>query len=143
MKMREKTAVFIGHAHCSRLDSALLEDAVEGLVLRGVDLFLCGGMGEFDRRGALAVWRVKMKYPYIRCCLVLPYLTFTYDSSAYDETIYPEGMERYYFKAAIPARNRYMVSQAQNAICYIRHNDGGAARTYAYAKKQGVQLIEL
>lgn len=76
--------------------------------------------------------------------LVIQYLTFNIREKKYfDNVIYPEGFEKYHFKAAIPARNRYMVDHAQVAICYVNHDWGGAAKTYARAIKKGLQIINI
>lgn len=58
-------------------------------------------------------------------------------------TIYPEGFEKYHFKAAIPARNRYLVDNSAYAICYVTHDWGGAAKTYQRAVKKGLTIIKL
>ena len=59
-----------------------------------------------------------------------PSLPLSLSSSlSYHDTIYPEGFEKYHFKAAIPARNRYLVDNSAYAICYVTHDWGGAAKT--------------
>ena len=57
--------------------------------------------------------------------------------------IYPEGFEKYHFKAAIPARNRYLVDNAAYALCYVTHGWGGAAQTLERAQKKGLTIINL
>lgn len=143
MYVREKTVTFIGHSICDSVDAEKLERDIETLIRRGFDRFLCGGMGAFDSKCAFLVRKLQGRYPHVRSCLVLPYLTFSYVREDYDETMYPEGLERYHFKAAIFARNRYMVSHSRIAICYVNHSWGGAAKTYAYVKKQGLHIINL
>ena len=86
----------------------------------------------------------KKRYTEIRLFLVIPYLSFSIrDREIFDDVIYPEGFEKYHFKAAIPQRNRYMVRQSATALCYINHGWGGASQTYAYAKRQGLQIKNL
>lgn len=76
--------------------------------------------------------------------MVIPYLSFhIFDEDIFDSIIYPEGFERYHFKAAIPARNRYMVDNAAFALCYVNHTWGGAAKTFERAKKKGLIIINL
>ena len=60
-----------------------------------------------------------------------------------DDIIYPEGFEKYHFKAAIPARNRYLVDNAAYALCYVTHGWGGAAQTLKRAQKKGLTIINL
>ena len=75
--------------------------------------------------------------------LIFVTLAVIFDRDLFDEIIYPDGFEKYYFKAAIPARNRYMVNSAAYAICYVTHDWGGAAKTYEYAKKKKLTIIDL
>ena len=73
-----------------------------------------------------------------------PSLPLSLSSSlSYHDTIYPEGFEKYHFKAAIPARNRYLVDNSAYAICYVTHDWGGAAKTYQRAVKKGLTIIKL
>ena len=51
--------------------------------------------------------------------------------------------EKYHFKAAIPARNRYLVDNAAYALCYVTHGWGGAAQTLKRAQKKGLTIINL
>ena len=73
-----------------------------------------------------------------------PYLTINITEPEYfDDIIYPEGFEKYHFKAAIPARNRYLVDNAAYALCYVTHDWGGAAQTLERAQKKGLTIINL
>lgn len=56
---------------------------------------------------------------------------------------YPEGFEKYHFKAAILERNRFMVNHSSYALCYVDHDWGGAAKTYRLAVRQGLRIINL
>lgn len=141
---RSKTALFIGHSECYGLTRVAVESAIIELIQCGVTDFLSGGQGGFDRLCAGCVHRMQREYPAIKNYLVIPYLTFNvFDKSIFDAVIYPEGFEKYHFKAAIPARNRYMVDNAAYAICYVNHSWGGAAKTYERAVKNGLTIINL
>ena len=101
-------------------------------------------MGQFDKMCAGLVAELKGPYRGIHSYLVIPYLTFRVNNDRlYDSIIYPEGFEKYHFKAAIPARNRFLVDNSSYAICYVTHDWGGAARTFARAKKKGLTVINL
>lgn len=140
-----KTCVLIGHREIEESDGLkeTLKKQLDELIHQGVGVFLNGGMGQFDRLCARAVYELKQEQPFIQQYLVIPYLTF-HTSSPYlfDEIIYPP-LENVYFKRAIVERNRYMVDHATYALCYIRHTWGGAYQTYSYAKKKGLLLIEV
>ena len=98
------------------------------------------------------ILRVKLKIlakhlnsPILSCfCKSIPYLSFNvYDKELFDSIIYPDGFEKYNFKSAIPARNRYMVDNSGYAICFVTHSWGGAAKTYERAKKKKLKIINL
>lgn len=139
------TATFIGHSECYGVTEENIKSAIRELVGKGVTEFLSGGMGQFDRMCAGAVNALKKDYPQIRNILVIPYLSFAVAQADdfFDQILYPEGFEKYHFKSAIPARNKYLVDNSAYAICYITHDWGGAAKTYDYAVKNGLQIINL
>ena len=141
---KHETAVFIGHSECYGVSRSDVEKAILSLIEKGVTDFLCGGQGGFDRMCAGCVKKLKQEYPQIRNILVIPYLTFSiFDKDYFDEIVYPDGFEKYHFKAAIPARNKYMVDNSAFAICYVTHGWGGAAQTYQRAIKKNLTIINL
>lgn len=142
--MKEHTALFIGHGECYGVGQEEIKDALRRLISMGVTDFLCGGMGGFDWKCARAIYELKAEYPSLRSFLVIPYLTFNIQNrELFDDIIYPQGFEKYHFKAAIIQRNRYMVRNATYAICYITHGWGGAVKTYEYAKREWLYLLNL
>lgn len=139
-----ESATFIGHNECYGLDRSLVRSEIIKLIEAGVTGFYSGGMGSFDRMCAHIVYNLKKEYPQIRNYLVIPYLSFSiFDKDCFDAIIYPEGFEKYHFKAAIPARNRYLIDHAHYALCYVTHSWGGAAQTYERALKKGLIVINL
>lgn len=75
---------------------------------------------------------------------MIPYLTFcVLEPKYFDSIVYPEGFEKYHFKAAIVARNRYLVDQSAYALCYVMHSWGGAAQTYRRGVKKKLQIQNL
>lgn len=138
------SCVFIGHGEAYGVDNAELHNVIKNAIEQGVTLFLNGGMGHFDYICAQTVTELKKDYPDIRSELVIPYLTFQPRTMEYfDSSIYPDGFEKYHFKAAIPKRNRWMVDRSQIAICYVTHGWGGAAQTMKYAIKKNLQIINI
>ena len=135
---KDKTAVFIGHGDCP----LLVEDIkpfIEQEIRNGVECFLSGGQGSFDRICARAVYNLKSKYPDVKNILVIPYTDFKiFDKSLFDEILSPNiGYESSIaYKSAIPKRNQWMVKNASTAICYIAHISGGAYKTYKLAEKE-------
>ena len=110
---KENTAVFIGHNECYGVTSEQIKKAIVSLIDKGVTEFLSGGQGGFDRLCGRCVYELKKEYPHISNYLVIPYLSFkVYNSELFDSIIYPDDFEKYHFKAAIPARNKFMVDNA-------------------------------
>ena len=141
---REQTALFIGHRDCAALKPQQLEDAIIKHIEQGVRLFLNGGMGRYDEMCASIVHRLKQRYPGTRSELVIPYLSFNISNpDLYDSILFPEELEGLYYKAAIPARNKYLVQHAGYAICYVEHSWGGAAQTLRMAQKAGMIITNL
>ena len=141
---KDRTATFIGRSECYGIDEGQVRREISKLIESGVTDFISGGMGNFDWMCARIVFDLKKKYPQIRNYLVIPYLSFNIRDPKYlDSVVYPEGFEKYHFKAAIPARNRYLIDNSSYAICYVTHGWGGAAQTLERAKKKGLAIINL
>jgi hypothetical protein len=83
-------------------------------------------------------------YPNIRLFIIMPYPTFK-PSHNFDPKCltFPDGFEKYHPKAAIGKRNRYMVDRASYAVCFVQYGWGGAAQTFEYAQKKGLNCIQL
>ena len=144
---RDKTAVFIGHRECDELSPAVIAPFIEIAVQKGIDTFLNGGMGNFDKYNAIAVDTLKKKYPHIKQYLIKPYLKHKcYFQDLFDEVaLY--APERYIelvgYRAAIPQRNEYMVLNSSIAICYVQHRSSGSYKTYQLAKDKGLTIIDI
>lgn len=140
----ENIATFIGHSECYGVNAEEVRSEIIKLIEKGVTEFYSGGMGSFDWMCSRIVYELKKDYPQIQNYLVIPYLTFTIlEKKYFDSIIYPEGFEKYHFKAAIPARNKYLVDNAGYALCYVTHGWGGAAKTFERAKKKGLIIVNL
>lgn len=138
------TATFIGHNDCFGVSEIQVKEAIRELINQGVTDFLNGGQGGFDRLCAKCVFDLKNEYPQIKNYLVIPYLSFNvFNKDYFDSIIYPDGFEKYHFKAAIPARNKYLVDNSGYAICYVKHGWGGAAKTFEKALKKELHIINL
>lgn len=144
IELREQSATFIGHGECYGLSSELIRTEIVKMINKGVTEFYTGGMGGFDWMCARVVYDLKKNYPQIHNYLVIPYLSFTIlEKKYFDAIVYPEGFEKYHFKAAIPARNKYLVDNTKYALCYVNHSWGGAAKTFEQAKKKGLVIVNL
>ena len=102
-------------------------------------------MGWFDRQCARTVAGIKRLHPEngIQLQLILPYQRKIEDEILYDEILIPDEIKRLHYKAAIPARNRWLADRSQYLIAYVRHTSGGAARTLQYARERGLTIWNL
>ena len=144
--VREKTALFIGNRDCYQVKEAEIEKAIIEAIDNGIEIFLNGGQGYFDKACAVAVYRLKQRYPHIKSILVIPYRDFkVFKDSHFDEIIYPferHTFSYYTYKSGSPKRNRWSVEHSSVAICYV-FRAGGAEKTLEYAKKQKLRIIDL
>ena len=133
---------FCGHREVQEPEKVRkwLENAVDGLIREGADVFYLGGYGGFDRMALTVVNKAKEVHTGVRAILVLPYLDRSMDLDAYDGSIYPP-LEKVPRRFAISRRNRWMVDQADVVVAYVIHEWGGAATTLRYAEAKKKTII--
>lgn len=113
------TCFFIGHHSAPETLRPLLDEAVERHITEyGVTEFVTGHYGRFDYMAAGAVRKAKERHPKVTLTLLLPYYPFPYDTSDYDRTYYPEGVEVVPKPYAIIRANEHMIKSADYLICY-------------------------
>ena len=116
---------------------------------KNISEFWVGNYGYFDAIAARAVRNIKEEYPHIKLCLVVPYITSRINKfkleyvNAYDEIIIPEMSPQTPIRAYIPICNQYMVDKSVCLLCYIERESGGAFKTYKYALKKGIEIINI
>lgn len=126
-----------------------INSAVLLAVHEGCDVFYTGAMGEFDNLFSTTVRKLRSSYPKIKLICVKPYFSQTlnanraYYAALYDDIIIPTELLGIHYKAAIKARNRWMVEHSDIIISYTVRENGGAAEALRYAKKQNKRIIEL
>lgn len=108
----------------------------------------CGGYGRFDGFAAECVRKAKKDFENIRNCLIIPYISLSFQEKIkylndyYDEIIYPP-LKNIPAKYAIIKRNEWMVDKADLLIAYVKHSWGGAAKTLEYAKRKNTTIFQL
>lgn len=135
---------FCGHKNVYQTErvSQQVKQIVSSLVKEGAGTFLLGGYGSFDSIAAVAVRDLKKEYSGLRSVLVVPYLNRDYDTSLYDESVYPP-IEDVPKRFAISRRNEWMVDKADVIIAYVDHDWGGAAATLRYAERKKKRIINV
>ena len=154
--MIEETCCFTGHRKLPgnklRAIESRLDREVKRLIETGVREFLCGGALGFDTLAAMEVLRLREEYPWIRLVFVLPcrnqdrfwneYYKSIYEriKSKADEIIFTS---EYYYSGCMFKRNRALVERSRYCICYLFDTEGGTAYTVDYARKKGLDIINI
>ena len=134
-----------GHKETPASVAAELGKVIDHLIQeRGVDEFLVGNQGAFDRMVHRALREARNRYPHISYRVVLAYLPNT-ESGIYEysETFFPEGIGNVPPRFAISWRNKWMVRESDICVCYLAYSWGGAAKSVDYAKKRKKEIINL
>ena len=135
---------FFGHRDSPNNMEQELYCVLRKLVERcGVDEFLVGNHGNYDRMVLSVLKRLKEEYSHICYAAVLAYLPPGRQEHQYESSIYPEGVECVPRRFAIVKRNRWMVEQCDIVVSYILRSGGGAAQFVRMAERQGKRIINL
>jgi hypothetical protein len=136
----EKTCFFIGHRETGEeLLPSLTAEVERHITEYGVENFIVGNYGGFDRLAARVVKAAKEHHPEIVLTLLLPY--HPYDQpmklpAGFDGSFYPPGMETVPKRAAIVRANRYMVDHSDFLIAYAWHPASNARNLVEYAQRR-------
>ena len=119
------------------------------LVVDGNTVFFLGEYGAFDAFAYECCKKFKATHPNVKLIFVTPYISPEYQKNylnhqekRYDHIIYPP-LENVPPKFAISRRNKWMVQKADLVIAYIRHDWGGAYKTYQHARRLGKKICDL
>ena len=154
--MREQTCCFTGHWELPVWGREQLveklEDTITGLIDRGIRFYGAGGARGFDCLAAQTVLRLRESCPDMKLILVLPCLTQTRgwrpeDIAEYerikaqaDKVVYTAQQ---YARGCMHKRNRHLVDNSSVCVCYLNRESGGTAYTVDYARKNGLEIINL
>ncbi len=133
-----KKCFFIGHRFISEDNYPILLKTVETVAKEGVDEFIVGYYGEFDRMAARAVKEIKQRYQ-VKLTQLLPYhpaVRAVELSQGFDGSYYPDGMETVPMRFAIVHANRRAVDICDYLIAYVTHSVGNSYKILEYAKHQ-------
>lgn len=109
--------------------------------------FYLGRNGDFDILAASVIKRLHKNYrdDNSAMILVLPYPVkdYEYYEEYYNEIIIPDELHGVHPKAAITERNRWMVTNTDVLIAYIRNESGGTAACVHMAEQLGRRIIKI
>lgn len=110
---------------------------------------LLGGYGAFDAFARACGRKYQQTHPNTKLIFVTPYINTdnikirSNDNSAhYDAIVYPP-LENIPSRFSILCRNKWMVEKADFVIAYVRHEWGGAHKTYEHAIKKQKEIFNL
>lgn len=138
-----------GHRNVFENISSKLDNAVEEAIAQGCEIFYTGAMGDFDSLFSSAVRSAKKVYPHIKLIGVKPYFTNDintdkdYYTALYDDIIIPDELAGIHPKAAIKARNRWIIDNSDIVLIYTVRNFGGAYEAKRFAERNGKRLIKI
>lgn len=142
----KKSCFFIGHRETTQEIYPALAKAVERHITEyGVEEFVVGRHGGFEWLAARAVAEAKKRHPHITLLLLLPYHPGERPvelPEGFDNSFYPDGMERVPKRYAIVRANRYMVDHADYLISYVWHPASNAREVVEYALRKGTIRVE-
>ena len=122
---------------------------LQELIGDGNTEFFLGEYGAFDAFAYECCKKFKATHPNVKLIFVTPYISpeyqknhLNYQEKRYDHMIYP-SLENVPPKFAISRRNKWMVQKSDLVIAYIRHDWGGAYKTYQYARRLGKKICDL
>ena len=145
--MIAKTCCFFGHKDTPSTIAPELENVLTDLIENhGVVSFLMGHQGGFDHMALGAVRKLKERYPHITYNVVLAYMPGEKEEWSFyepEETMYPEGLEEVHPRYAISWRNKWMLTESEYVVAYVKHSWGGAAKYYESAQKKNTKIINI
>lgn len=159
MDVRKENAVcFTGHREIGEPISDVelrLTETVECLIEQGYVFFWAGGARGFDTIASEVVLKLKSIYPQIHLFLALPFdEQYTHEKNwtqteisqyhriketASNVVILCDGFR----PGAYHQRNRYLADNSSVCIAYLNREKSGTGYTVRYAKKRGLQVVNL
>ena len=155
MLTKNFTCCFTGHRqiapeHAQALPAAV-EDGIRRLIAQGYFIFAAGGAMGFDTLAAETVLALKAEFAQLRLVIVAPCADQADDWAAADRRRYErlrQAADDYiclgaaYTPDCMRKRNRYLVEMSSACLAYCLRPRTGSAQTVAYAKAQGLDMID-
>lgn len=158
--MLKKKVCFIGHRHIYNYKEIRekLYNLVEEEIKNGCNFFTMGTHGGFDKLALSVCRELRNIYKDIEIEVVITSFKeiepiIDHDPIFGDEKYIPYSdvkttmydIEEEYYKRKIVVSNQQMIDNCDTLICYVNPTKtyGGAILAYKYAKKKGLQIVNL
>ena len=156
-KFEGKVCAFTGHREIEREKAIktfeFIKLYLEKLIVEeGYTIFKAGGAIGFDAICAESVLRLKEKYPHIELHLYIPHLRQSATFTEKQKRVYMKHInaadKRFiisekYTRGCMHTRNRALVDGSDLLIAYLTQNKGGTFYTVDYARKKGVETVNV
>lgn len=149
-------ACFTGHRAMTegeiKNSAELVSRYISELYAKGIKNYYAGGALGFDLAAAVTVINMKRVYPDITLNLALPCPDYSSKwrraelelfgrvRARADSEVY---VSESYHRGCMQMRNKYMVDRSVVCIAYMQKRVGGTYNTVTYAKKRGLEIINL
>lgn len=141
------TCTFFGHRDTPKNIELILQKVLIDLIEnKKVDLFYIGNNGNFDFIVKNNLKILKRQYPHIDYVVVLAYFPNSKNKRMvddYNETVYPEFLEKVPPKFAIVRRNMWMIDRSDYVIVYVKNPAGCAKKFKDEAEKKNKTVFNL
>lgn len=138
---------FFGHREISADIENDLKQVLYLLVENyGVDEFIVGNQGAFDSLVYRNLKFLKERYNHIKFYVVLAYMPINnkhFKDINYEDSIYPDILEKTPRKFAINKRNLWMIDKSDVVVVYVKRTTGGAAKFKEIAERKGKRVINI
>ena len=156
-----KKVAFTGHSdfRISNIEMTnRILNAIGEEIKNGNYSYTMGTHGNFDKLALSCCRKIRNEFNNLEIVVVITSLNqikpkYSYDKFWGKEKFVPYqvvktilyDVEDVYFKNRIIKSNRYMIDNCDTLICYInpKKYGSGAKRTYCYAKRKGLKIINL
>ena len=138
------TCTFFGHRDApSEIRKKVKEAVIELTTQCGVEMFLVGDSGKFDRIVKTVLTELAPLYNFDFQVVLsrIPTKIGSIDDGSM--CVVPEGIESALPRFRIDFRNKYMLNSSDYVIAYVTRSYGGAFKYYEIAKRKKKKIIDL
>ncbi len=139
-----KTCTFFGHRDAPWEIREKVKDAViEMITQHGVELFLVGDSGGFDRivKNVLIELTPFYKFDFQVVLSRIPTKNGSIDDGLI--CVVPDGIETALPRFRIDFRNKYMLKSSDYVITFVTRSCGGAFKYYKMSKRKNLKVINI
>lgn len=154
--MKNISCCFTGHRVISPENSVQVMKELSQVLQQcyddGYRIFYAGGALGFDTLAEKAVIEFREDHPDVKLIIVIPCENQANNWKRSDKAEYMQLIDKadeviclskFYYNGCMQVRNRHMVNNSSLCVAYLTKNGGGSAYTVDYARKCGLQIINI